>query len=588
MPAFREDPAIPPRARKVIAVADVVESVRLMEQHEQEFIRLWQRFVGFVQEMLPTDSGRLHKSLGDGLMLEFGDAEGCLHAARTMRSWFSAANEGLAPEDQVHLRIGAHVAQFVADAYDIYGTDVNLAARIAGLAGPGEIVVSAALREVLGAGSRAELEDLGPCHLKHLKDPVQVFRVGHAGRAPVMPARRLASHSLRPTMAVLPFALHGDGAGELTGEALADDSVAALSRSELLQVVSRLSTTGFAADRARLQELRRTVAADYVLTGRGQRHGVDLTLFMELADAATGHVVWANSLDGPQSRAAPRGGQLMRDVVGAVHAAVIAHEMDRAQDEPLPALAGHTLLLGAIGSMHRLALPDLENARRMLEHLVERGRGHLAPHAWLAHLHVLRLRVDGTLEDARREAHACAAAAMRCDPGAPLALCMQGQASVYAAKDLAAAEDCYAEALAARPGDSLALLLHAEVLALQGRGNAAVEAVQQAGDGFALEPMHWLYDAIAALASLAAGDPATAAAQAGRAWKRNPRYLPALRTLAVAQVQAGDVAQARQAVQRWLARDPQANVASVLATCVASASMTQLLANGLRDAGLPA
>ncbi len=225
MPASAERTSDLARTTQVIAVADVVESVRLMEQDEQEFIRRWQRFVGFVQKLLPGQSGRLRKSLGDGLMLEFSEAEGCIRAALAMRAWFADANRHLAPEDQVQLRVGAHMAEFVSDEYDIYGNDVNLAARIATLAGPGEIVISAALREHLGPTLRAQLEDLGTCHLKHVKDPVHVFRLGPAGQAPVLPVRRLATHALRPTMAVLPFGLLGTASGKLTGEALADDIV---------------------------------------------------------------------------------------------------------------------------------------------------------------------------------------------------------------------------------------------------------------------------------------------------------------------------------------------------------------------------
>ena len=74
------------RSTQVIAVVDVVESVRLMEQDEQAFIQRWQRFVAFVQQRLAHESGRLHKSLGDGLMLAFSDAHGCIRAAFAMRA----------------------------------------------------------------------------------------------------------------------------------------------------------------------------------------------------------------------------------------------------------------------------------------------------------------------------------------------------------------------------------------------------------------------------------------------------------------------------------------------------------------------
>jgi adenylate cyclase len=545
------------RATKVIAVADVVESVRLMEQDEQEFIRRWQSFVGFVQQRLPADSGRIHKSLGDGLMLEFTDAQGCIRAALAMRAWFADANERLPPEDQVHLRIGAHLAEFVADEYDIYGTDVNLAARIASLAGPGEIVISQALRQHLGTPLPVQLEDLGTCHLKHVKEPVHAFRIGEAGRAPVMPLRRLATHSLRPTIAVLPFGLGSPAAEGLTGEALADDIVAALAGSEQLQVVSRLSTAPFGGGKGKLEELRRTLGAHYVLTGRAHGSGADLSLYVELADASTGHVAWARSFQGPLREADLGEGQLMRRVVAAVHSAVLAHEFERSRDQALPALEGFTLLLASIGLMHRLAPDTLQRARAMLEHLVERGRGHAAPHAWLAHLHLLRVRQHGPhgSEDHAQLARAHAASAMQCDPGSATTLSMQGQANLYTRGDMAAADECYTQALCARPEDPLALVLQAELQALQGRGNVAGDLAARALRAMPLEPMRYLFDGVAALSALVAGDTHAAAAFARRAVERNPHYLPALRTLVVAQVLEGELQQARRSAQRLAARE---------------------------------
>ena len=577
------------RATKVIAVADVVESVRLMEQDEQEFIRRWQSFVGFVQQRLPAESGRIHKSLGDGLMLEFSDPHGCIRAALAMRAWLAESNERLPPEDQVQLRIGAHVADFVADEYDIYGTDVNLAARIASLAGPGEIVISAALRGHLGAQPSMLLQDLGSCHLKHVKEPVHAFRIGEAGQAPVMPVRRLATHSLRPTVAVLPFGLRPPAADGLTGEALADDIVAALAGSDHVQVVSRLSSAHFGAGKSGLEEVRRSLGAHYVLTGRARRVDASLSLYVELADAISGHVAWAQSLQGPLREADLGEVPLMRQVVAAVHSAVVAHELERAHDLALPALEGFTLLLSSIGLMHRLAAADLERARAMLEHLIERGRGHAAPHAWLAHLRLLRLRQHGAGDDGveAEQARQQAAAAMQCDGGSVLALAMHGQALLHASHDAEAARECYAQALSARPGDTLALVLLAELRALQGCGAEAREIAARASAGVQLEPMRYLYEGVVALAALVAGDPRGAMACAQRAVERNPHYLPALRTLIVAQVLDGEAALARRTAQRLAARQPTRPGQAALQPLPACSDVAEWFAEALRQACAP-
>jgi len=586
MPAPPEHAPRLTRATKVIAVADVIESVRLMEQDEQQFIRRWQQFVGFVEQRLAADSGRIHKSLGDGLMLEFTDPQGCVRAALAMRAWCAETNAGLPPEDQVQLRIGAHLADFVADEYDIYGTDVNLAARIASLAGPGEIVVSAALREHLGPQPGVPLQDLGSCHLKHVREPVHAWRIGDAGQAPVVPVRRLATHSLRPTVAVLPFGLQPAAAGGLTGEALADDIVAALAGSEQLQVVSRLSSAHFGGDKADLAEVRRTLGAHYVLTGRARGGGPELSLYVELADALSGHVAWARSFQGPLREADFGEGRLMGQVVAAVHSAVLAHELDRSRDRALPALEGSTLLLASIGLMHRLAAVDLERARGMLEHLIERGRGQPAPHAWLAHLHVLRLRQLGgaypgpDAEQARQHA----ASALQCDPGSVRALTVQGQAWLYAAQDADAAEECYAQALSARPDDGLTLLLQAELRALQGLGAAARELAHRALATTPLEPMRYLYEGIGALAALVAGDTRGALACARRAVERNPHYLPGLRTLVVAQVLQGQAAEARRTARRLAARQGAGDARAAAHPLPACSGVAALFAEALQQA----
>ena len=86
----------------------------------------------------------------------------------------------------MQLRIGAHEAEFSRDRHDIYGAGVNLTARITTLAGPGEIVISAELRDRLTDGLDASLEDLGDCHLRHVAQPVRAYRLGTAGPAPVL------------------------------------------------------------------------------------------------------------------------------------------------------------------------------------------------------------------------------------------------------------------------------------------------------------------------------------------------------------------------------------------------------------------
>ena len=572
------------RSTKVIAVADVVESVRLMEQDEAAFIRLWRGFLDFVMQRLPQHAGRYRKSLGDGVMLEFSDPEGCIRAALAMRDWFGTANRDLGPEDHVHLRIGAHLAEFVADAYDIYGTDVNLAARIASLAGPGEIVISAALRNRLGPALRPQLEDLGTCHLKHVRQPVHAFRIGAAGRAPVIPASSLRGQSWRPTLVVLPFAMQGEAPDGISGETLADDVVASLADAGHVQLVSRLSTGPMQHVGTSLPGLRHALAAQYVLDGRARRRGEQLGLHTELCDAGNGHVVWAHSFHGTLKEVGALDGALMREVVSAVHSAVAAHELDRAQARALPAMDGSTLLLSAVTLMHSLLAPDTDRARSMLEHLVERWPRHAVPHAWLAHLHVLLLQ-----QGARRtgaSARVQANMALQCDSTSPLARAVAGRVALHVDHDADAAQDQYAQALSAHPDDAFALVLETERLAWAGSGEAARAMAQRSLEACPIAPLRALHDGILALALLAAGDVAEALRCAQRSVNATPSSLAAQAVLAAAQVERGAEAQARRTVARLLQRVPDESVETYLARTPSGPLRTRI-AEALARAGLP-
>jgi class 3 adenylate cyclase len=202
------------RVRRAVAVVDVLESVRLMLQHENSVIERWRRFLREVRdEVLPATGGRLVKSLGDGLLVELPNVRCAVQAVLEMHHRIAAYNAGVVAGAALSLRAGVHEAEIVVDELDVYGAGVNLAARLAALAGPGETVVSPEARDALVDGLDVEIEDLGECFMKNVNHAQRAFRVGPAGRAPVVWSPASAGGDERPSIAVLPFS-GGDDAGQ--------------------------------------------------------------------------------------------------------------------------------------------------------------------------------------------------------------------------------------------------------------------------------------------------------------------------------------------------------------------------------------
>lgn len=589
-----ELPANLTRNTKVLLVMDVVESVRIMEQDQDGFVRRWQQLVEEAElKVLPRHGGRIVKSLGDGLMLEFASAQGCVKAAFDLHSFTRLANRGVRPEHQMHLRMGGHLASFVTDQHDIYGTDVNLTSRISTLAGPGETVVTADMRDQLAPLLDADVEDLGECHLKHVKEPVRAYRVGPPGDAPIVPPGNAVELNLRPTIAVIPFAMRSSEPGhELLGEALADEVIAALSRTSELHVISRLSTTVFRDRREAIEDIKTHLGATYILSGTCRSAGTQLALFVELIDTKTGHILWADSLKGEVHGLFAADDELIARVVAAVSSSVMSQQLQRAHSQAIPTLEGYTLLLGAVALMHRTSPAEFERSHQMLEHLIERGRRHPIPHAWLAKWYVMRASQGWSISPDKDAQLALDAThrALDSDPNCALALTIEGMVQSNLLKNLDRAQEQHKSALEKNPNESLAWLFTSIMHAYKNEGDEAFVAAEKALRLSPLDPLRYYYDSLAAAAAIAAKKYVIASEYAKRSLQANRMHLSSYRSLAISQSLNGDVEQATATVQKLLTLDPAFTVREFVARHPGSRSspeFTALLASALQTAGLP-
>lgn len=589
-----ELPANLTRNTKVLLVMDVVESVRIMEQDQDDFVRRWQQLVEEAeQNVLPLHGGRIVKSLGDGLMLEFASAQGCVKAAFAMHQFARQSNNNVIPEHQMHLRMGGHLASFVTDQHDIYGTDVNLTSRVSTLAGPGETVVTADMRDQLAPLLDADVEDLGECHLKHVKEPVRAYRVGPPGDAPIVPPGSAVELNLRPTIAVIPFAMRSNEPGhELLGEALADEVIAALSRTAELHVISRLSTTVFRDRREAIEDIKTHLGATYILSGTCRSAGTQLALFVELIDTKTGHILWADSLKGEVHGLFAVDDELIARVVAAVSSSVISQQLQRAHSQAIPNLEGYTLLLGAVALMHRTSPAEFERSHQMLEHLIERGRRHPIPHAWLAKWYVMRASQGWSVspdKDARLALDATHRA-LDVDPNCALALTIEGIVQSNLLKNLAEAEELHRTAIEKNPNESLAWLYTGIMHAFKGEGSKAFAATERAIQLSPLDPLKYYYDSLAAASAISAEKYPVAIKYARRSLQANKMHLSSYRSLAISQSLNGDHGEAQATIRKLLTFDPGFSVTKFIASYPGAESSPEYmkhLVGALRLAGLP-
>ena len=579
------------RVVRTVLVVDVVESVRLIEVDEERAVARWRALMDrIVRDVLPSHGGRLVKRLGDGMLLDFPRVPPALKAAFDIQHACHQANDGVPEDRQMLLRMGAQVGELIADEHDVYGREVNLAARLTTLAGPGEIVVSAGVRDQLTPILDADIEDLGECYLKHVQRPVRAYRVGPPGPRPVIEPAWWTSE-LQPTVAIVPFTERvGDPEHHVLGEVLADELISALSRTDELHVISRLSTTAFRGREASVAEVSAHLNATYVLSGAYRASGPQVTLAAELADAKTGRVVWARELKGHVAGIIEGKDPMIDRIVAEVSAAVMAKELERAQSQALPTLQSYTLMMGAIALMHRLSFTDFDRSRDMLEALIQRAPRRAVPQAWLAKWYVMRVW-QGWSDDARKDTHAaleCTKRALDADAHCSLALAIDGMVHTNLAKKLDVAEQRYDLAIRVNPNDSLAWVLKGTMHAFRAEGKEAMAATQRALKLSPLDPQRYFYEALAATAALSAKKYDKAISLAQHSLRMNRTHASTLRAMAIAQWELGRADEARKTVRELMTLEPALTVTNYLQRSPASGYETgRIWSSALRNAGVP-
>src|SRR5262245_58444318 len=169
----------PDRRLAAIMAIDVVGYSGLMQSNEAEALAALTAIREASQKQIREHRGRIANTAGDSVVAEFGSAVETVSCAIALQDWLS--NESTLKNLQ--LRIGIHLGDVVDKAGDLFGTAVNVAARLESIAQPGGIVISAAVRDAIAGKLAVSYIDLGLKALKNIEEPVRAYalslRHGH-------------------------------------------------------------------------------------------------------------------------------------------------------------------------------------------------------------------------------------------------------------------------------------------------------------------------------------------------------------------------------------------------------------------------
>jgi adenylate cyclase len=339
------DAQVVERKLAVIFAADVAEYSRLMGQDEIGTLRRLQAYRAILDPLIASHHGRIFNTAGDSVMADFASAVDAVECAVAFQQAIRYENKDRPPGEQMRFRIGIHLGDVILDGENLFGDGVNIAARLEGMAEPGGICLSGAVRDQIGSRLPVGFISLGEQRVKNIAERVRAFKIAgmsdRSARTPDLtglwrtgririfgaaaalvvliaaggaswwlwsgPRQTAATATGQPPQAysaprlslvVLPFAnLSNDPEQEYFADGITDDLTTDLSRIQGSLVIAQNTAFTYKGKPVDAKQIGRELHVRYVLEGSVQRSGKQVRINAQLVDAETGVHLWAERFD---------------------------------------------------------------------------------------------------------------------------------------------------------------------------------------------------------------------------------------------------------------------------------------------------
>jgi adenylate cyclase len=474
------------RRLAAILATDVVGYSRLMGADEVGTLRALRRCRReLIDPAIAARHGRIVKTTGDGMLIEFASAVDAVACAITVQQGAANRDRDLSEDRRLVFRVGINLGDIISEENDIFGDGVNVAARLESLCEPGGICISRAVRDQVRDKLPVAFDDLGEQTVKNIARPVRVFGLappaiaaappltpntravpsgrrrramaaalaavavvaagGGAGwwliRGPEPPPAALGGTgspaaptasvaATRASIAVLPFiSLGAETAGDYFADGLTEDIIAALGRFRELSVMARAAVFAYKSRNPTPSEVGRDLGVRYVVEGSVRRSPERLRVSVSLTDTSRGAVLWSDQYDAELKDIFSVQDQITRRISGALAVRVTSLEQALSAAKPPDNLEAYDLVLQGRAFAERLTRAATAQARDFFERALELDPNYAAAYIGLGNVD-LAATLNGWRPDpvaALERAEALAKKAIALDPLNPGAHALLGR-----------------------------------------------------------------------------------------------------------------------------------------------------------------
>jgi adenylate cyclase len=504
--------------------------------------------------------GRIVKLMGDGLLAEFPSVVEAVSCAIDIQRAMPDREPELAKERRLLLRIGVNLGDIIVEGNDIYGDGVNVAARLEGLAEPDGICISGGAFDAIDGKIEAPFEDIGPQAVKNIAKPVRAYRLRFGAELHSQSSSGTDGLTLpdKPSVAVLPFAnISGGKEQDYFADGITEEIITTLSKVSRLFVIARNSTLVYKDRAVDIRQVGREQGVQYVLEGSVRSGGHRVRVTAQLIEATTGRHLWARRYDREVGDIFALQDDVTKEIVSALQVELTEGEQAHLAAQGTQNVEAWQLTFEGRDLVHEHHKDTVQKGRFLLEQAVRLDENYALAWGALAEAHWKEARNEGWSASPERSLELAVDTsdrALALDSANASILAMRSVIKTTL-RDFGGALALAEKALRLAHSDANAIALAAITLYACGKAEEAIKQTELAMRHCPRYPPWYLLMLARCRWMLGQGEEAIAASRS--AIQADPLFAQPYIVLAMVYAEAGQVSDARKAVENILRIDPK-------------------------------
>ena len=387
------------RKLATILATDCVDFSKFMELEEELTLVNLSACREIIDPIIKEYGGRIFHTAGDSVIAEFASPVECVNAAMSFQDMLLARNQTIVSGPKLQWRVGIHVDDVIIEGSNIYGSGVNIAARLEGQCEAGKVLLSRIVQEQVRKRVSFSLNPAGTRALKNISDDFEVFYITKSEKEGEEQANELTlinkvtevispkitMSSKRPKLAVLPFSNGGkDEDSAYLVDGIVEDLITEFSMIREFEIVSRQTCFDFRDNDQDTASFVKAHKVDFIISGGIRSSGRRVRISIELSEAGGKNILWSSKYDRVMEDIFDLQDEIVKIITISLLGEIEISSLQRSKRKTTENISSYEFLLRGKEMHHRFEKDANKQGLEFFEKAIEADASNAQAYAWKA------------------------------------------------------------------------------------------------------------------------------------------------------------------------------------------------------------